>query len=60
MTSVERLNARFKELNLRMSEMTELINSKDALRTALTWCVENDGECLADHPELLARFRELI
>lgn len=30
-----------------------------ALRQALTWCVVNDGECLADHRELLRRFREI-
>lgn len=34
--------------------------SERALRQALTWCVTNDGECLADHPAMLRRFREIV
>lgn len=31
-----------------------------ALRAALAWCVENEGECLGDHPKRLAAYKELI
>ena len=31
-----------------------------ALRAALAWCVENEGECLGDHPKRLASYKELI
>jgi len=30
------------------------------LTACLAWCVEHDGECLADHPEQLARMRDVI
>lgn len=30
------------------------------LRQALTWCVENEGETLSDHPQVLARCRHIL
>lgn len=35
-------------------------DTERAMRQALTWCVVNDGETLADHPKLLKRFREIL
>jgi hypothetical protein len=30
-----------------------------AMRKALLWCVQHDGECLGDHPQRLTEFRAL-
>ena len=44
---------RFEEASARFSPHA------DAL-AALRWCVENDGECLADHHKRLAQFRDIL
>jgi hypothetical protein len=32
----------------------------EAFAESLTWCTENDGECLGDHPKRLAVYAELL
>ncbi len=29
-------------------------------RIALKWCNEHEGECLADHPGVIRRFRDIL
>lgn len=41
-------------------DILELLCKVEALKTALGWCVENDGECLADHPRRREAFASLI
>jgi hypothetical protein len=37
-----------------------IVEDRNDLLTLLRWCVENDGECLADNPLKLARARAAI
>ena len=30
------------------------------LAAIVEWCVEHDGECLGDHPDILARAQEIL
>jgi len=30
------------------------------LAALVEWCVEHDGECLGDHPNILARAQEIL
>jgi hypothetical protein len=35
-------------------------NAHDQLVECVQWIVDHDGECLADHPDILAKFRERL
>ena len=41
-------------------DILELLCAVDVLKSALLWCVENDGECLVDHPKRLESFQSLV
>jgi len=39
-------------------ELERLRASNKRLLTMLNWCIEHDGECLGDHPSVLARMKD--
>lgn len=41
-------------------DILELLCKVNALKTALGWCVENDGECLGDYAKRREAFASLI
>ena len=41
-------------------DIIELLCRVNDLKSALRWCVENDGECLVDHPARLKEYQSLI
>lgn len=47
-------------LGAAIEKVQRLRASHDALLVALRWCVSHEGECLGDHPEVLAKVRAVI
>lgn len=41
-------------------EVLRLELSHEKLKTALQWLVDNNGECLGDHPKLFATVRSFL
>jgi hypothetical protein len=48
------------KLLLAIQQVQRLCANHDALLVALRWCVAHDGECLGDHPEVMANVRDAI